>query len=398
MPRYAYQARSGDGTLVRGTEVATDELVLDRALAERDLLLVRSSEVSVKRSRSVRARGLVDFCFHMATIVEAGIPILQGLRDLQDDGQGALAFALENVAGRVESGASLSEALGEFPGLFPDLMRSLVAAGEETGKLGEVFRDLTVYFQWREELRRKLVAAATYPCIVVAGLIGLLTLLTTVVLPKFLGIFVELGVDLPAATRALIALQGFVETWWLHTLLGLTGCAFAAWIYIQTPPGRLHFHRLLLQIPVVGRLLFMIEVARLSHNLGLLYASGIQIVRCFSLIEPSVKNRVIRNSIIRAREDVGRGAGLAEALRRDGLLPRMVLRMVSVGEATGRLRESLDHVANYYDREVPALIDRMIALVNTTVIVLLGTTLATVALAVFVPLYRMMGSLNDAAR
>ncbi len=398
MPRFAYQARTGDGALVRGTEVAADEFVLDRLLADRELFLVRSSQVAVRKGRSLRARGLVDFCFHMATIVEAGVPILAGLRDLQDEGQSPLAHALENIAARVEGGASLSVALGEYPAIFPDLMRSLVAAGEETGRLAEVFRDLTQYFQWREDLRRKIVSAAAYPCLVVAGLIGLIVLLATVVLPKFLAIFVELGVELPAATRALLAGQQLTQDWWLHGLVLLASLVACAFLYTRTNQGRLVFHRTLLRIPVVGQLLFMIEIARLSHNLGLLYASGIQIVRCFELIEPSVQNRIIRQSVTAAREDVARGATLADALRRDALLPRMVVRMVSVGETTGKLRESLDHVADYYDREVPTVIDRMIAVVNTAVIVLLGTTLGSIALAVFVPLYRMMGSLNHASQ
>lgn len=393
MASFAFEARDLSGRIVRGNEVASDERELDRLLRDRELLLVKASD-NVRRSRGgANTRALIEFCYHLATVVEAGIPLLEGLRDLRDDGQSPIAHELDDIARRVESGQLLSQAMSAYPHLFPELVRSLVASGEETGSLDTVLRRLSEYLEWREDMRRKVVGAATYPCIVVVGLVGLLTLLLTFVLPQFLQLFVELDVELPLATRALIALEAFVSAFGLHFVVALALLGVGAALYVRTEAGRYRADELSLRLPAIGRILSMVEMSRFAHNLGLVYAAGIPITRCMDLVSSIVQNRAVREVIVEARERIAHGETLAASLRSD-MMPAMVKRMIALGENSATLDRSLDHVADYYDREVPMLIDRLIALVNTGVVVALGLTLGTIAFAIFVPMYRMMGNIN----
>jgi type IV pilus assembly protein PilC len=395
MPRYAFEARDMSGRRVHGIEHATDEIALDRVLSARDLVMVDArAGRGALRAKKASTRTLIDFCYHMATVYEAGIPLLEGLRDLQESGESPIAEELADVARKVESVSQLSQAMADYPRIFPELVRSLIMAGEETGRLDTILRDLVRYLEWREELRRKVIGALSYPAIVLVGLVGLCVLLTTVVLPTFLDLFVELGVDLPLATRALLAIHHFLAAWGLHLLAGIVATTLTAAAVVRTERGRFRFHQLQLKAPLFGPLLTMVEMSRLAHNLGILYTAGIPIVRCMELVKEIVGNRAVRAVVEDARLLVTRGRGLAESLAQGGLMPRMVIRMVALGETSGNLSGSLEHVSRYYDREVPPRIDAILTVFNTLVVVVLGAVLCVVAFAIFVPLYQMMGNIN----
>ncbi len=396
MPRFAFEARDAQGRSVRGFETALDVFELDRRLSQSDLLLVDAEPARARRVRRSSDRALIDCCYHLSIALDAGIPVLQALTDLRDQDGGPLAEALGDVARKLEGGATLSEALAERPIEFPPLMRSLVRAGEATGSLERILADLVKYLEWREDLRRQIRSAATYPVIVVVGVAALCAIVTTYVLPNFLNLFLELGVELPASTRALIALSGFVEAYGLR-LLGLAAAvAVGVAIWGRTEGGRLALHRLVLRVPLLGRLIAMIEASRFSHNLGVLYGAGLPIVAGLELVRDVAQNEALRRVLDDVRDRVGRGETLADALGRHALMPGIVLRMVSIGESSGRLDQSLERAASFYDREVPELIARSLALFNTGAIVFLGAAVVTIGLSLFVPLYSMMGNLNAA--
>lgn len=394
MPSFAFTARDCSGRLVRGIEYVSSEGELDQVLAERALTLIKASSDRHLSRRRASGRELIEICYYLAIVVEAGIPLLQGLRDLQSDENLRLAQELGEIASRIEAGSRLSEAFAVFPHLFPGLVVSLISAGEETGDLDAVLRDLVRYLEWREELRRKVLSATTYPAIVLVAMFGLCILLTTVVLPNFLGIFEELAVDLPAGTRALIAGQNFLEAHGVLLLVVLTATIASLVALTRFEWGKVRWHRLLLKTPVVGKVLLMLEMSRFAHNLGLLYRSGIPIVRCLELIREIVQNRVLRTSVGEALDLVRRGESLTQAFESKKLVPTLVVRMLALGEKSGGLDESLSSVSRYYDRELPLIIDRSLALFNGAVIAGLGALLAVIGLSIFVPLYQMMGNLS----
>jgi type IV pilus assembly protein PilC len=393
MARFAFEARDATGVAVRGVEIALDEFDLDRRLAEGDLLLVRANRLARGRIKASSNRALVDFCYHLAVVLEAGIPLLEGLRDLSQSDH-PMQDTIGDVARKIESGSSFSAALDDYPQVFPELVRGLVRAGEESGTLDRVLKDLVRFLEWREALRRQVSSAATYPALVIAGIIGLGVLLTSFVLPAFLDIFAELGATLPPTTRALLWSHEFIAQFWPYLLFSALGALAAGGAALRHTRVRLRFDRFVLRIPTFGNLTMMIEMSRFSHNLSILLASNIPMMRALEMVASIVQNRAVRQSIVRSRELVEQGGTLTDSLARSDLLPSLVLRMISVGESSGTLDDSLERVAEYYDREVPVIVSRTIMIFNTATLLLLGVVLVVVILSIFAPLYSVMGELN----
>jgi len=390
--RFAFSAVDAAGAWSTGVLVASDDRAVDRALALRGLVLVRARPL--RGSSRVHGRVISDFFYHLGVLVGAGVPIAQGLHDLHEDASHPLAVAIAEIARRVETGATLSEAFAQQPQFFSPLMVSIVRAGEETGKLDVVLRDLVSYLEWREELSRQVRSAMVYPTIVAVGLVGLCALLVLFVLPRFVGIFLELRVELPLPLQLLLWIQAAVVSNW-PWLIGAGACAAALLVAWQRcEHGRRARDRAALALPLVRTLVVSLDMSRLCHNLGLLYASGLPILEALGLSAAIVQNRSIREVVAGARDKVSRGATLVDALRAPGIVPPMVLRMLAVGEATGDIDGALERAARFYEREVPAVIDRSIAWFNSAVIVALGATLLTIILSFFAPLYEALGNLN----
>lgn len=393
MPRFSFEARGVSGDLVRGVEVALDEFALDRQLADNDLLLVSSSVARRRAARGSSTRALVDLCYHLAVVSESGIPLIEGLRDLAASDH-PLRDVLADVGHKVEAGSTLSDALAEHPRHFPELMQGLVRAGEESGSLDRVLQDLATHLEWREDLTRQIRSAATYPTLVLVGIIGLGGILGAWVLPRFLQIFSELGAKLPPTTRALVWLHAFFSTHWMLVGVALLAAA-GAWVLAwRHPTSRAGIDAALLRVPLLGSLLLMIEMSRFSHNLGILVSGGMPILRALAMVEDVVQNRTVRAALARGRERVEQGATLTDGMGQSDLLPPLVMRMMKVGEVSGRLEESLSRVAAFYDREVPVIVGRALAFFNAFVLVALGAVLVVIALSIFAPLYQAMGDLS----
>ena len=356
-------------------------------------MLLRAREV-VARGRAPSARTLIDLFYHLSVLIAGGVPILRGLQDIARQGDHPLSHELQVMALTVEAGGSLSDALALHPEQFPTLSVSIVRAGEKTGKLDEVLRDLADHLEWRDSLVRRVRGAITYPIVVCIAMGVLCGALAFYVLPQFVGLFTELGVELPAALRVLL---------WLKTTTGHHGLVFAALVagggialllWQKTEPGRLSRDRLLLRLPVVGSLILMIDLSRFSHNLALFFRSGLPIHESLTIVTGIVQNRVISQRIANFAEQVRGGSGLVEAISASGQMPGLLISMLQVGEATGNLDEALERVSSFYDREVPAVIDRAVTLFNGLVLISLGGIILTIALSFFVPLYETYGELS----
>jgi len=394
MPRFAYRARDAKGRLVRGVEVADHEEALDRRLAQSELCLVEARIERVRRQGRIKGEILVEFCHHLRSVVEGGIPLIDGLQDFCDDESHPLNPVIVDIARKLRNGAQLSEAMAEYPGYFPALMRSLMRAGEETGRLDRVLRDLVIYFEWRNELTHQIKSALAYPSVVIGGIVVLCVLLLTYVLPNFMAMFEELNVELPLLTRMLLALSDFLRYQGVWLLLGIGTTVALFLTALRTPLGRRTFHVLLLKTPLLGRLLTMLEMSRFAHNLAILYTSGIPIVRALDLIQEIVQNLRIREVLAAAQDELRRGGSLTTALQREALVPKLVLRMIAIGEQSGELDQSLERVSAYYDRELPRVIKKTLAIFNTSSVVALGGMIGGMALGIFVPVYKMLGSIN----
>ncbi len=392
MQRFSFSAVDAAGARRTGVLVASDDHEIDRTLSNRGLVLIRAR--ALRGTRRVSGRVISDFFYHLGVLVGAGVPIARGLHDLHEDEANPMSVEIAEIARRVETGATLSDALAQQPKLFSPLMLAVVRAGEQTGKLDVVLRNLVAYLEWREELGRQVRSAMVYPAIVGVGVIGLCALLALFVLPRFVGIFLELRVEIPLPLRVIVWTQEAVFAYWFWILLVILSLGSALIVWQRTEHGRRVRDRTALRIPLVRTLVVGLDMSRLCHNLGLLYAAGLPILDALSITADIVQNRVIRDVISNAREKVTRGSGLVDALRAPGVMPPMVLRMLGVGESTGDIDASLGRAAVFYEREVPAVIDRTIALFNAAVIFALGAVLLTIILSFFAPLYEAMGNLN----
>jgi type IV pilus assembly protein PilC len=396
VPLFRFAARDFSGRSVHGVESALDLRALDRALEARQLVLVSARAGAPRsRAREKSARLRIDFCHHLATAIDAGLPLTTALRDLGADGESPIADVLDDLTRNVEGGQMLSQAMAGHPALFPPLVCALVATGEQTGELPRILRSLVATLEWNEALRRKLRAALLYPAIVLAGVVGLVALLTSVVLPNFLELFAEFDVELPLVTRAMIAFHELFSAYWPLLAAAALLAALALLLAARTPAGLFRLHAALLAAPVAGGVIRMVETSRFARNLGLLHAAGIPVVRALEMVAEIVQNRVVRESVTHAVAAVRSGETLTEALGRSHRLPPLVMRMIALGERSGGLDKALEYVAGHYDREVPERIDRALALFNTALLVGLGVLLTAIALGVFVPLYQMMGNLNE---
>ncbi len=394
MPEYTYKARNTEGKLINGVMAAVSPEDLYAKLSGIGCyptgFEIRKNISLVARAR-VSRKDLITFTVHLGTILTSGIPILTGLADLLEQTEaGFFRQVIEDIHRNVEAGLSLSAAMSEYPQVFPELYVAMVSAGESTGKMDEIFQSLTAYLEWQEELVGQIKQATLYPIMVFWAIFGLVALIFTVVLPKFLVIFEKTHVALPLPTRMIIAISHFMVHSWPILLVGIILLFLALRLIKGVPATRIAYDRLKLMIPVFGALSHKIILARFAHTFSSLYRSGVNIIHVLELMEKTTGNRVFEKAVVEIRQRVREGRGLAETMREVGLFPPLFTRMVSIGEETGSLDFTLEKLSGFYDREVPMTVKKVFGVMEPLIIVFLGGIVGTVAMSVFLPLYKMM--------
>jgi type IV pilus assembly protein PilC len=393
MAHFQYQATSLDGQTRQGLMEANDEGELYRRLREADLFLLRARPARAKRiDRSVRLnrKERLEISHHLATVLVAGIGILTALEDLANHVASRHRQMVATLADRVRGGDDLSAAMSLFPDAFPETFVRVIEAGEATGSLAERFQDLVADLEWQVELRRLVRKATVYPITVVVALVGLVALILTVVVPQFASVFEQVGVELPLPTRVVMVTSRFVAG---HATIlggGVATLVVGVWMLRRFSRGRYLLDRLLLSLPVLGGLRAKLAVAMAAHLLGLLYRAGVGLLKALQITSGVVASPVYQSALRRAGERVREGATLSEALGSSGCFPSLFLRMVQVGESTGDLDTTLARVNRYFRAEVPRTVEMSLAVLQPTLLAILGAVVGGVALSVFLPMYRMM--------
>jgi type IV pilus assembly protein PilC len=393
MAHFQYQATSLDGQTRQGLMEANDEGELYRRLREADLFLLRARPARAKRiDRSVRLnrKERLEISHHLATVLVAGIGILTALEDLANHVAPRHRQMVATLADRVRGGDDLSAAMNLFPDAFPETFVRVIEAGEATGSLAERFQDLVADLEWQVELRRLVRKATVYPITVVVALVGLVALILTVVVPQFASVFEQVGVELPLPTRVVMVTSRFVAG---HATIlggGVAALVVGVWMLRRFSRGRYLLDRLLLSLPVLGGLRAKLAVAMAAHLLGLLYRAGVGLLKALQITSGVVASPVYQSALRRAGERVREGATLSEALGSSGCFPSLFLRMVQVGESTGDLDTTLARVNRYFRAEVPRTVEMSLAVLQPTLLAILGAVVGGVALSVFLPMYRMM--------
>ncbi len=396
MPAFKYKAVDQSGKRVSGVLYAENEQDLQDSLRGMRLYLVEAKETKpsqeIRLWKKVKRKDLLTFTVHLQTIVSAGIPIIQGLGDLiEQTNNQTFKKVLEDVRAAIQSGSTLSEALERHPKAFSNLFVSVIRAGEASGNLDSVLKDLISFLEWQEEIISSIRQATIYPIIVLTAVTGLVILLMTFVFPRFSIIFEKANVPLPLPTRIVMGVSHFLVHDWGYLIGALIILAFLFHIFSKTDTGRHLIDRLKLRIPVFGNLILKINLSRFSHYLGTLIRAGIDITQALRIVENVIGNVIISDIIRLVRARVQAGEFMSDTLKEHPEFPPLVVRMISIGETSGNLEETLGKVSTYYDREVPVTIKKVFAVFEPLVIVFLASIVLLMALSMFLPLYQMMG-------
>lgn len=393
MATFNYRAIDQTGRHAQGQIDALNEVDLELRLERMglDLITFKSSTKSNKTfaKNRVSNRDLVMFCFQLEQLTSAGVPILEGLNDLRESTQN-LYFqkVLGAVAGEVEGGKMLSQALAVHPDVFDEVFVNLVGAGEQTGQLPAVFNNLSNTLKWQDELLSQTKKLLAYPLFVLVVVLAAVTFLMVYLVPEMVKFLHSLGQELPLNTRILIFISNaFVQYWWLIISVPLVLAAGAVAYVKQSAEARYRFDYLKLKLPLTGDILHKIIMARFARYFALMYQTGIPILQAIKTCEKIVGNRVIADALSRAHAQINAGDSMSESFHNAGLFPPLVVRMIKVGETTGALDKSLLNISYFYDRDVNELMQKMLKLLEPALTVILGLILAFIMVSVLGPVY-----------
>ena len=336
--------------------------------------------------RSGRAQ-LVLSTRQLATLVKAGMPLLRALRTVAEQlDPGPLRDVFGAVASDVEAGVKLSEALSSHPRWFPPFYVNMVRAGEVGGLLDEILKRLAELMEKQSRLRDRVKSALMYPAFVMVAAVGILLVLMVFVVPTFLGMFTELGSNLPWPTLILITTCNVVRTWWWIVLLGLAALGALIRMFLQTPPGRRLADQAALAAPGFGSLVERIIIARFARTFGTLISSGVPILSALETVRATVTNVVIDDALQEVEHSLKVGESLARPMELSGVFPPLVTRMVALGEETGQLDRMLMQVADSYEEEVEVQLAGLTQLLEPMLIVFVGGIVGFIVIAMFLPL------------
>jgi len=380
---------------------ASTEQAAIAALLNRNLLVVSIQERVGKKGKtaggSVPLQDLVVFTRQLATMIDAGLAMVQSLQALAEQTQNkVMRDVIKDVCTRVESGDNFSEALQKHPKVFNKLFYCMVGAGERGGLLAEILSRLATYLENTARLRKKVKSAMMYPTAVTTVAIGITIFLLVKVVPVFAEIYSGFGAKLPAPTQFLIELSKALKGPIGLSMLGATIAGVWGWLYfIKTPPGRWFWDSRRIKLPIFGQIAHKICLARFARTLASLIRSGVPILEVLSIVSNTVGNVVMEKAIRVASSDIERGESLSVALGKHPVFPSMIIRMVSAGEQTGKIDTMLERIADFLDEEIENTLSGLTSLIEPLLIVFLGVTVGGIAICMFLPIFKMSDIINQ---
>ena len=347
---------------------------------------------------SVKTKDLMIFTRQLATLVDAGLPLLRGLRVLhRQTTNEAMKEALAGMLETVETGNTFSESLANYPKIFNNLYVNMVKAGEAGGVLETVLNRLAEFMEKAEKIKNKVKGAMTYPIVVLTAAVGIVVFLMLAVIPKFQQIFDDLmgGEGMPALTQFVIDLSEWVQEYWLFAGAIVVAMVIGVKIFKKTPMGSYISDVLALKLPGFGELTQKTVVARLTRTLGTLLSSGVPVLQALGIVKDTTGNQVIAKALQSVHDSVKEGEGMTAPLGASGAFPPMVVSMVEVGEETGALPEMLIRVANTYDDEVDNAVAAMTSIIEPIMIIFLAVVVGGIVIAMFMPLISIIGTIGQ---
>lgn len=402
MAVYEYTAKNATtGQILKGTlDVPTRDEVMAYLRKNRMILVsVREQpkqfELKLPGGGRIKTRDLVIFTRQFATMINAGLPLVQSLTILaQQTENKALKDVVKQVVYDVEAGNTLADAFRKHPKAFPDLYVNMVAAGEAGGILDTILLRLATFLEKNDALVRKVKGAMVYPAVIVAVAVIAIAVLLIFVIPTFESMFASVNMELPLPTQVVIGASKILTQWWWAILLGIGVAAFGFRQYYNTPDGRKRVDGGLLRSPVIGDLLRKSAVSRFTRTLGTLISSGVSILDGLEITAKTAGNRVIHDAVMQSRASIAGGETIAGPLQNSGVFPPMVISMIAVGEQTGGLDEMLAKIADFYDSEVDVAVSALLSLMEPIMIVVLGVVVGGMVVAMYLPIFDMVNAVQ----
>ncbi len=400
MPIYKWEGKTTKGTIKKGEMEAPNEPAVRIHLRQQNIIPTKISpkgkEIKISLFRpKVKQRSIGIFTRQLATMIDAGLPLVQSLEILASQQENkTFKEIIRQIREDVEGGSTFAGALKKHPATFNELYTNLVVAGEEGGILDNILTRLANYIEKAEALKKKVKSALIYPSTIVGVAIIVVMILMIFVIPVFETMFRQAGQSLPLPTLVVLTISKFTKKYVFIVLPGLLLLLYLLKKYYQTENGRTWIDRLILKLPVFGDLFRKISVARFSRTLGTLVSSGVPILDGLSIVSKTSGNKTIETAILNARASIREGETIAEPLNRSGVFPPMVIQMISVGESTGALDSMLAKIADFYEEEVDIAVGNLTSLLEPFLMIFLGVVIGGVVISMYLPIFQMASAIG----
>lgn len=402
MPTYEYKAVDKTGAPARGGLEAVNEVDLELRLRRMGLDLITYKQLEQRPAGAMGARGkvtrqdLINLCFDLEQMIRSGIPILDGLRDMRDTIENPrFRDVLTAMTEDMEGGRVLSQCMANHTDVFDNVFVSLIRAGEQSGQLPEVFKNLADNLKWVDELVSQTRRLLILPLLTLVVVLGVLVALLLILVPQIAGLFKTMGLALPTQTRMLIAVSDFMIRYW-YIVFGVPVAVLGGALIAIRRSSRMAYmwDYAKLRLPVVGSTLQKIMLSRFANIFALLYRSGVTVLDAIKTCEDVVGNKVVSDGLARAGQQIAAGESLTETFKNLGMFPPLVIRMLRVGENTGALDSALMNITYFYNRDVKESVDKAQKMLGPAMTVVLGGMLAFVVWAVLGPVYDILGKVK----
>ncbi len=400
MPIYVWEYKNKAGMKIKDEIEAKDEktalALLSRRNIKPDKIKEKPKDIFENISffqPKVTTRDIVIFTRQLSTMIDAGLPLIQGL-DILGSQQENPTFrkVLKEIKTNVESGLTFAAALKKFPKLFDNLFCNMVAAGEMGGILDDVLRRLATYMEKAEALKGKIKSALNYPIIVLSISFAVIAIIMIFVIPVFSKMFEDFGSALPLPTQIVVNMSNFLKSYFFAIVGGIIIFIIALKKTYQTEKGRWVMDKMALRAPVFGPLLKKVAVAKFSRTLGTLINSGVPIIDALNVAAGTAGNKIVEYAIKDVKNSISEGRTIAQPLMESGIFPGMVVQMISVGETTGALDAMLNKIADFYDEEVDTAVEGLTSMIEPLMITFLGGFIGGIIVAMYLPIFKMAGA------
>ncbi len=404
MPVYTWEGRTLKGERKKGEIEAGNPSLASAALRKQQIIPLTIKEKGKGMSMEiklpsfgggVKEKELVVFTRQFATMIEAGLPLVQCLDILASQQQNkAFKSVIQRVKDDVESGSTFSDALRKHPKVFSDLYVNLVAAGEVGGILDTILNRLAVFMEKAMKLKSKVKGAMVYPASILSIAVIVVIILLTYVIPTFQKMFESFGGELPGPTQFVIGLSNWLRAYLLYVIIGFVILVIGIYRTYKTEKGRMWIDRILLKAPIFGDLIRKVSVARFTRTLGTMISSGVPILEALDIVARTAGNKVVEEAVLKTKVNISEGKTIAEPLAETNVFPPMVIQMIAVGESTGAMDAMLSKIADFYDDEVDAAVAALTSLLEPVLMVFLGVVIGGMVITMYLPIFKIAGTIG----